>query len=157
MEYAAKVRTCLWLKAEAEEAARLYTSLIDGSELQTVYRPEPAGPVLVCEFTIGGTPYMTMNHNDDPQFTYAASISVLTKDQAETDRYWDALTADGGAPGRCGWLKDRFGVSWQIVPEDMPRLLNGPDPEGRKRATDAMMGMSKIDVAAMKAAYDGTA
>ena len=106
----------------------------------------------VVEFTIGGTPYMVLNGG--PQFTHSevVSISVLTVDQDETDRLWKALTAEGGSERQCGWLKDRYGVSWQIVPETLPRLLGDPDREAAGRAMQAMMEMKKINIAALEAA-----
>ena len=107
------------------------------------------------EFTLAGTPYQALNGGPQFSFTEAASISVITEDQQETDRLWSALTAEGGEESRCGWLKDRFGLSWQIVPEALPRLLGDRDREAAGRAMQAMPGMGKIDIAALKAAYRG--
>jgi len=153
MDFSAKVRTCLWFDGQGEEAARFYVSLLPDSAIDNVVRPDPDGPPLVVEFTLTGTPYMVLNGG--PHFTLneAVSISVLTKDQAETDRLWDALLADGGGESQCGWLKDRYGLSWQIVPETLPRLLSSPDKEAAGRAKAAMMAMKKIDIAALEAAY----
>lgn len=110
---------------------------------------------MIVEFTLAGAPMMILTAG--PQFKHspAASISVLTKDQAETDRLWIALTADGGAESMCGWLSDRYGVSWQIVPEALPRLLGDPDPDKASRAQAAMKQMKKIDIAALEAAAAG--
>ena len=157
MEFSAKVRTCLWFDKQGEEAARFYVSLLPDSHVENVLSPDPDGPALVVEFTLAGTPFMILNGG--PLFTHseAASISVLTKDQAETDRLWDALVADGGGESQCGWLKDRFGVSWQIVPEQLPRCLASADRAAAGRAMQAMMGMHKIDIAAIEAAFEGRA
>jgi len=151
----AKVRTCLWFDGDGEEAAGFYVSLIPDSRIEGAFRPKPDGPALVVNFILGGTPYQILNGG--PEFTHneAASISVTTVDQAETDRLWDALTGNGGSEVQCGWLKDRFGVSWQIVPEALPRLLSGPDRDGADRAMQAMLKMVKIDIAALEAAYHG--
>jgi predicted 3-demethylubiquinone-9 3-methyltransferase (glyoxalase superfamily) len=151
----AKVRTCLAFRDQAEEAARLYVSLIPGSEIERVFRPDPAGPALTVIFSLAGTPYQALNMGDAVKPTYAASISVTTADQEETDRLWTALLADGGAPIQCGWLTDRYGHSWQIVPEALPRLLSDPDRAAAGRAMQAMMGMVKIDIAALEAAFRG--
>lgn len=150
-----KVRTCLWFDGKAEEAARFYVSLIPRSRIETVFRPDPDGPPLVVEFTLGGTPYQILNGGPQFRLTEAASISVMTEDQAETDRLWDALTDDGGREDRCGWLKDRYGLSWQIVPRALPRLLSDPDRDAAGRAMQAMMGMRKIEIAQLEAAHDG--
>ncbi len=155
MEFSAKVRTCFWFDGNGEEAAQFYVSLLPDSLIENVVHQKPDQPPLVVEFTLAGAPMMILNGG--PQFNHseAASISVLTRDQAETDRLWDALTADGGAEGMCGWLKDRFGVSWQIVPEALPRLLAADDRAAAGRAMAAMMDMKKIDIAALQAAFDG--
>lgn len=109
---------------------------------------------MVVEFTLHGAPMMILTAGPHYKLTPAASISVLTKDQAETNRLWSALTADGGAESRCGWLTDRFGVSWQIVPEALPRLLGHPDRQAAARAQAAMMTMTKIDIAALESAVE---
>lgn len=155
MKFNAKVRTCLWFDGKGEEAARFYVTLLPDSRIENVVQSGPDEPPVVVEFSIAGAPMMILNGG--PQFTHseAASISVLTEDQAETDRLWDALTADGGAESMCGWLKDRFGVSWQIVPEALPRMLASGDPVAAGRAHSAMMQMKKIDIAALQSAFDG--
>lgn len=151
-----KIATCLWYDGTAEEAATLYTSLIPGSQITDRFRPEPDGPPLIVEFTLAGVPYQALNGG--PQFAHseAASIVVLTDDQAETDHLWEALIADGGSESRCGWLKDRFGVSWQIVPRGLIELLSAPDRAAAERAMGAMLQMRKLDIAALEAAFHGT-
>lgn len=151
----AKVRTCLAFKDQAEEAARFYVSLLPGSAVEAVFRPDPAGPALMAVFTLAGTPYQALNMGDHVALNEAVSISVTTKDQEETDRLWDALLANGGVENRCGWLKDRFGLSWQIVPEALPRLLTDSDRAAAGRAMQAMLGMVKLDVAALEKAFRG--
>ncbi len=155
-----KVRTCLWFNGQAEEAATFYVSLLPGSHIETMSRPIPDQPVLVVEFTLAGAPYMILNGGaieGSPKMSHsaAASISVLTENQAETDRLWAALTREGGEAGRCGWLKDRYGVSWQIVPAVLPRLLNSEDRTAAARTHQAMMAMGKIEIAALEAAFAG--
>ncbi|MGJ3231856.1 MAG: VOC family protein [Oceanicaulis sp.] len=150
MEFKAKARTCLFLADQAEAAAEFYITLLPDSRIDAVYRPDPDGPALVVEFTLSGAPYMTMNGNPEPAPSYMTSISVLAKDQAETDRLWDALT-EGGEESLCGWLKDRYGVHWQIVPEALPRLM-GEGPETAQKVSAALMKMKKIIVADLEAA-----
>ena len=148
-----KVRTCLWFEKDGEEAAAFYVTLLPDSRIETVMRPAPDGPALLVEFVLGGTPYMILNGGPHYRLTPAASIVVLTADQAETDRLWDALTADGGQESRCGWLVDRYGVSWQITPEPLIRMLNDPDRVAAGRAQEAMLQMHRIDIAALEAAF----
>ena len=150
-----KVSTCLWFDANGEEAATLYTSLIPGSKIISVFRPTASGPALVVDFTLAGTPYQALNGGPMFKHTEAASITIMTQDQAETDRLWAALIANGGTESRCGWLKDRFGLSWQIVPEILPKLLQNPDQAASGRTMQALMGMQKIDIAALEAAFRG--
>jgi predicted 3-demethylubiquinone-9 3-methyltransferase (glyoxalase superfamily) len=150
-----KVRTCLAFRDQAEEAAAFYVSLLPGSTVETVFRPDPDRPALTVFFALAGTPYQALNMGDYVILNEAVSISVVTKDQEETDRLWAALLADGGAENRCGWLKDRFGLSWQIVPEILPRLLTAPDRSAAGRAMQAMLGMAKLDIAALEAAFRG--
>lgn len=153
MELTAKVRTCLWFDNQIEEAAKFYVPLLPNSELEKTVQPDPDGQPLTIEFTIGGTPFMLLNGG--PMFIHseAASISVLTEDQEETDRLWHALTTDGGSESQCGWLKDRYGVSWQIVPKALPGLLADPDRQAAGRAMQAITKMAKIDIAALQAAF----
>jgi predicted 3-demethylubiquinone-9 3-methyltransferase (glyoxalase superfamily) len=148
------VRTCLWFEKDGLEAARFYTDLIANSVLET-NAPEDSNPIMVA-FCLGGVPYQILNGGPQYKLTPAVSIVVTTSDQAETDRLWDALTANGGDPGRCGWLTDRWGVSWQIVPEALPRLLGASDRAAAGRAQAAMMTMNKINIAALEAAFNAS-
>lgn len=151
-----KVRTCLFLKAsDAEAAATFYVSLLPDSRIETINRPDPNGPALVVEFSLAGAPFMTLAGNSAPQPSHISSISVLTNDQAETDALWSALLAGGGEEGRCGWLKDRFGVHWQVVPEALPRLMSSGEPGATQRVKSALMGMKRVDIAALEAAFAG--
>ena len=152
MDFAAKARTCLFLNSDAEAVADFYVSLLPESHIDNVVRPDPDGPALVVEFTLCGAPYMTLNGNSEVVSTHTFSISVLTEDQTETDQLWEALCADGGEPGQCGWLKDRFGVHWQIVPKALPRLMSSGDPAAGARVQAALMEMGKIDIAGLEAA-----
>jgi len=152
----ARVATCLWFDGAAEEAARSYTALIPGSCITSVLRPDPKGPALLVEFTLGGTRFQALNGGPQHKLSEAVSVSVATKDQAETDRLWEALTADGGSELQCAWLRDCFGLCWQIVPEALMRCLGSPDRAAAARAMQAMLGMRKIDIAAIEAAFRGT-
>lgn len=145
-----KLRTCLWFEKDAKQAADFYVSLLPASEVETVNGP-------VVELTLAGAPLMLLEGGPMYEQTPAASISVLTDDQRETDRLWSALLEGGGKESRCGWLVDRFGVSWQIVPEALPRLLGDEDREAAARVQEAMMQMNKIDIAALEAAFGRTA
>ena len=148
-----KVRTCLWFDGKGAAAAEFYVSLIPGSAIETDY--EKGTEPLMVNFHLAGVPYPALNGGPHYQASPAASIMVMTKDQEETDRLWDALIADGGEESRCAWCVDRFGVSWQVVPEALVRTVGGPDREGAARATQAMLQMSKIDIATLEAAYAG--
>jgi predicted 3-demethylubiquinone-9 3-methyltransferase (glyoxalase superfamily) len=150
-----KVRTCLWFDGNGEEAAEFYVSLLPDSVIETVSRPEPGKPALAVELALAGTPYMFLNGGPHYELTPAASIAVSTADQAETDHLWNALLADGGEEGQCAWLTDRFGVSWQIVPDALPRMLGADDRDAAGRAMQAMLQMKKIDIAALEAAFRG--
>lgn len=143
-----KVRTCLWFDSNGEEAAEFYVSIVPGSAIEVV-----SGPVV--ELSLAGTPYTFLNGGPQYKLSPAASIVVRTADQAETDRLWTALLADGGEESRCAWLIDRFGVSWQVVPDALPRLLGAEDREAAGRAMQAMMRMGKIDIAALETAFRG--
>jgi predicted 3-demethylubiquinone-9 3-methyltransferase (glyoxalase superfamily) len=149
-----KVRTCLWFEKDGLAAARFYTGLIANSAVDA--DPTDGAEPMIVAFSLGGVPYQILNGGPHYRLTPAASIVVSTPDQTETDRLWDALTANGGAPGRCGWLTDRWGVSWQIVPEALPRLLGAPDRASAGRAQAAMMQMNKIDIAALEAAFNAS-
>jgi predicted 3-demethylubiquinone-9 3-methyltransferase (glyoxalase superfamily) len=155
------VSTCLWFGKDAEAAVRLYVSLVPDSRIDHVQRspgPWPGGeagePILIA-FTLGGQSFQALNGGTPVDYGTAASISVTCRDQAEVDRLWSALTADGGAEIACGWLRDRWGVPWQIVPEVMLRRLADPDPDVAARVFTAMQGMVKLDVAAIEQAAAG--
>jgi predicted 3-demethylubiquinone-9 3-methyltransferase (glyoxalase superfamily) len=143
-----KVRTCLWFDGNGQEAAEFYVSLLPDSSIET------AGGVVV-ELSLAGTPYMFLNGGPQHKLSPAASIAVRTADQAETDQLWDALVADGGQESMCGWLTDRFGVSWQIVPDALPRMLGADDREAADRAMQAMLKMKRIDIALLETAFLG--
>jgi predicted 3-demethylubiquinone-9 3-methyltransferase (glyoxalase superfamily) len=156
-----KISPCLWFDGQAEEAAALYTSLFPNSRIERVNRSPgetPSGPegmVLTVDFTLDGEPFIALNGGPDFQFNEAVSFSIDCEDQEEVDRYWDALIADGGEPSVCGWLKDRFGVSWQVVPKVLPQMLSSSDGPAAKRALEAMLQMTKLDVAKLREAYEG--
>ncbi|MFM9366980.1 VOC family protein [Streptomyces sp. Da 82-17] len=155
-----KIKTCLWYDGRAQEAAEFYTSLFDDSRVTLVQRWGEAGPgepgsVLVVTFELAGTEFMALNGGPQFSFTEACSIAVDCDDQKEVDRLWSALTADGGEPGPCGWLKDKYGLSWQIVPSVLNDLLLDPDPARADRAMKAMLGMGKLDVQELLDAADG--
>ena len=155
------VSTCLWFEKDAEIAARFYVSLVAGSSLDTIQRSPgdwpggKAGDVILVTFTLGGQRFQALNGGEPVSYGMAASISVQCADQAEVDRLWTALTADGGAEIMCGWLRDRWGVPWQIVPEVLPRLIADPDPAVAARVFAAMTKMIKLDVAALERAAAG--
>ncbi len=149
-----KVRTCLWFDGNGHEAARYCVALLPGSFIETEWQGDPP---LVVEFTLAGAPMMALNGGPHYKLNPAASISVLAKDQAETDRLWEALLADGGEESMCGWLVDRFGVSWQIVPEGLTPMITNQDGAAAARAREAMFKMRKIDIAALDAAFRGEA
>jgi len=154
MEHAAKVRTCLWFEKGGLEAAQEYVQLVPDSRIEAVRdNGQPDDPMIV-EFTLAGAPMMILTAGPHYKLTPAASISVLTEDQEETDRLWNALTKNGGEAGHCGWVVDRFGVSWQVVPKRLPDLLASDDPAVVGRVSEAMMQMGKIDIAALDAAAE---
>jgi predicted 3-demethylubiquinone-9 3-methyltransferase (glyoxalase superfamily) len=156
-----KITPCLWFDGEAEEAAKFYVSLLPDSKIENVQKNPVDGPagkagtVLVVDFALAGQPYMALNGGMRFEYTHAVSFKIGCADQAEVDRLWEALSANGGQVERCGWLKDRFGVSWQIVPNALGQYLGGPDPAGRQRAMQAMLGMTKLDIAGLKRGYEG--
>jgi predicted 3-demethylubiquinone-9 3-methyltransferase (glyoxalase superfamily) len=157
-----KIAPCLWFDGEAEEAAKFYVSLLPDSRIDNVQRNTvdsrsgPAGSVLVVQFTLAGQEYMALNGGMRFEYTHAISFKVDCADQAEVDRLWDGLSADGGSVEQCGWLRDRYGVSWQIVPSVLTKLLGGPDRAGAQRAMQAMLQMVKLDIAGLQKAYDGS-
>jgi len=152
----------LWFDDQAEQAAQRYVEIFPNSAITSVARygegaPQPAGTAMSVSFVLDGVEVQALNGGPMYSFTEAFSFFVSVPDQAEVDRVWDALTADGGEPGRCGWLKDRWGLSWQVIPTDLPALLGDPDPGRAGRAVNAMLAMGKIDVAALHAAADASA
>jgi predicted 3-demethylubiquinone-9 3-methyltransferase (glyoxalase superfamily) len=156
-----KVTPCLWFSSEAEEAANFYVSLLPESRIETVQRNTvdspggKAGSVLVVEFTLGGQRFMALNGGMRMDYTHAVSFKIDCADQAEVDRLWNALLSGGGEANRCGWLKDRYGLSWQIVPTALPKYLGGPDRAGAARAMQAMLKMVKLDIEGLRRAYEG--
>jgi len=155
-----KIAPCLWFNGEAEDAARFYVSLFADAALGAISRygegtPFPAGTAMMVEFKLAGQRFQALNGG--PQFPHseAISLSVDCADQVEVDHFWNALIADGGAPSQCGWLKDRFGVSWQIVPQALGEIMARTDEAAKGRAMQALMGMKKLDIAALEAAYAG--
>jgi predicted 3-demethylubiquinone-9 3-methyltransferase (glyoxalase superfamily) len=150
-----KISPCLWFNGEAEEAANFYVSLLPDSKIEHMAR-NSSDTVLVAEFTLAGQRFMALNGGMKVEYTHAISFKIDCADQAEVDRLWDALLANGGKANRCGWLNDRFGVSWQIVPTELPKYIGGPDKAGAGRAMQAMLGMVKLDIAGLKKAYEGT-
>jgi len=157
----AKVRTCLWFERDAEQAVRRYVELVPASHIEHVQRSPgawpggKAGDCIVVDFTLGEQAFQALNGGSRVDYATAASISVACADQAEVDRLWAALTADGGAEIQCGWLRDRWGVPWQIVPTALPRLLAHADPAVAARVFAAMTAMVKIDIAALERAAKG--
>ena len=155
------VSTCLWFGKDAEAAARFYVSLVPGSSLTHILRSPgiwpggTAGDVILVTFTLGGQSFQALNGGTPANYGTAASISVECADQAEVDRLWTALTADGGSEIMCGWLRDKWGVPWQIVPEILPRLLADHDPAVAGRVFAAMSAMIKLDIAALERAAAG--
>jgi len=151
---------CLWFDGQAEEAARFYVSVFPRSRVLSV-NPAPEGTpgaqpgdALTVEFELDGVRFTGLNGGPQFRFTEAVSFQIDTADQAETDHYWDALVADGGEESVCGWLKDRFGLSWQVVPTRLTELTTDPDPARASRALQAMLQMRRIDIAAIEAAAD---
>lgn len=156
-----KIITYLWFDQQAEEAAEFYTSLFPDSEILEVNRygdagPGPKGQAMMVKFQLAGQEYLALNGGPQFRFNEAISLFVNCDTQEEVDRLWEGLTANGGEESMCGWLKDRYGLSWQIIPRALPRLLSDPDTGRAQRAMQAMLGMRKIDVAALERAADGT-
>jgi predicted 3-demethylubiquinone-9 3-methyltransferase (glyoxalase superfamily) len=154
-----KITPFLWFDKEAESAARFYVSLLPNSRIDRVMRSPadtpsgPAGSVLTVDFTLAGTKFVALNGGPEFPFTEAVSFQIACENQAEVDRLWSALL-DGGSESQCGWLKDRFGLSWQVTPSRLIELLNDPDPGRARRAMEAMMTMQKIVIADLDRAAD---
>ena len=154
-----ELTTCLWFDGRAREAAIFYTSIFPDSSIAdnwiapTDTPGNKQGEEIVVNFRIFGRPFIGLNGGSQFPFTEAISMQITCANQGEIDKYWDLLTADGGEESQCGWLKDKFGLSWQVISPEMNHYLGGSDAEGAQRATQAMLKMRKIDLAAMKAAY----
>ncbi len=153
--------TCLWFNYNGRKAAEFYVSIFPNSKLESnwvtpVETPgnQPETEVTV-EFEMWGQKFIALNGG--PQFPHSEAVSFVIPcaDQAEVDRYWDLLTKEGGQTSQCGWLKDKFGISWQVVPNELNKYIAGPDPEGAKRAVQAMLEMTKLEIDVLKAAYEG--
>lgn len=154
-----RITPCLWFDTEAEDAANFYTAIFENSRVTNVARygsagPRPEGMVMTAHFELDGQLFMALNGGADFEFNEAVSFQVSCASQEEVDHFWARL-GDGGHEGPCGWLKDRFGVSWQIVPTAMERLLGDPDRKRSQRAMKAMLGMKKLDIAELERAADG--
>jgi len=151
--------TCLWFNGNAREAATFYTSIFPDSSMAdnwiapTDTPGNKVGEEIVVNFKIFGRPFIGLNGGPNFPHSEAISFQIPCRDQAEIDKYWDLLTRDGGVESQCGWLKDKFGISWQVTSPEMMKYLGGADPEGAKRATNAMLEMKKIDLEAMRLAY----
>ena len=156
-----KIAVCLWFDGTAEEAANFYANTFPDSRVDAVHRAPgdyPAGKqgdVLTVEFTVLGMPFLGLNGGPQFKFDEAVSFQVYTRDQAETDLYWNAIVDNGGSESACSWCKDRYGLSWQITPRTLMDAITDPDRAAAKRAFDAMMTMRKIDIAAIEAARRG--
>ena len=154
-----KISPFLWFDTQAEEAANLYVSIFEHSRILGITRYGEAGPgvpgsVMTVRFVLDETEFTALNGGPDFHFNESISFWIACKSQAEVDRLW-GLLSEGGEESQCGWLKDRFGVSWQIVPDVLMTLLQDKDAEKARRVTEAMLGMKKLDIAALQAAYDG--
>ena len=155
-----KIIPNLWFDTQAEEAAQYYVDVFgDGRVLSVARYPEgapgPAGSVMTVEFELCGQRYIGINGGPQFPFTEAVSFQIDCADQAEVDRFWDRLIGDGGQESQCGWLRDRYGLSWQVVPRGMGEVFADPDPARAERAVQAMLGMTKLDLGALRAAADG--
>jgi len=159
-----KITPCLWFDTQAEDAAKFYVGIFKNSRINSVSRfpdagkeihGKEAGSVMVVEFEIEGQTFTALNGGPQLTFDEAVSFQVVCETQAEVDYYWSKLTSDGGAEGPCGWLKDKFKLSWQVVPSIVPQLITSGDAEGAKRVMNAFMKMKKLDIATIQHAYDG--
>jgi predicted 3-demethylubiquinone-9 3-methyltransferase (glyoxalase superfamily) len=156
-----KITPCLWFDTEAEDAAQLYTSVFPDSKILEVAHygaegPREAGLVMMVRFSLDGQEFLALNGGPEFTFDEAVSLMIDCADQAEVDHYWDGLLAGGGQESMCGWLKDRFGMSWQVTPRRLPELIGDPDPGRAGRAMKSMQTMRKIDIAAIEAAVDAS-
>ena len=161
-----KITPCLWFDTQAEEAARFYCSVFKNSKLGTIshfpntgqdVHGKPAGSVMTVEFELEGQPFLALNGGPQFKFDEAVSFQIPCESQKEIDYYWNALTKDGGQEGPCGWLKDKFGLSWQVFPSAVPKMLMDPDRARAARVMNAFMKMKKFDLATIERAYEGKA
>ena len=156
-----RITTFLWYDQEAEAAAKFYCSIFKSSKILKTERykaeagPFPKGGVMTVQFELDGQEFIAMNGGPQFKFTEAISLAIACKDQKEIDYYWKALLAGGGEESMCGWLKDKYGLSWQVVPKGMDELFTDSDPERAQRAWKAMMEMRKLDIATLRSAADG--
>jgi predicted 3-demethylubiquinone-9 3-methyltransferase (glyoxalase superfamily) len=154
-----KISPFLWFDNQAEEAAKFYASVFKNSRIGRIARygdagPGPKGSVMTVEFQLEGQDFVALNGGPEFKFTEAISLSVLCKTQDEIDEFWKKLT-QGGQEVQCGWLKDKYGLSWQIVPEVLPKMMSDPDPEKTNRVMEAVLKMKKFDIATLEKAYSG--
>ena len=161
-----KITPCLWFDTQAEQAAEFYCSVFENSRITQVSRypdagqeihKKPAGSVMVVAFELDGQPFIALNGGPIFKFDEAVSFQVTCETQDEIDYYWSRLTGNGGREGPCGWLKDQFGLSWQVVPSAIPRMMSDPDARKSARVMNAFMAMKKIDIAALERVYAGEA
>lgn len=155
-----KIVTFLWFDNQAEEAASFYASIFSDSEILEISRygeagPGPAGTAMVVRFQLAGQEFNALNGGPQFKFSEAISLVVNCESQDEVDYFWEKLSGDGGEESQCGWLKDKFGLSWQIVPTALGHFIAGPDPAGAQRAIQAMLEMRKLDLAVLQEAYEG--
>ncbi len=155
-----KIVPFLWFDTQAEEAANFYASIFDNSKILEISRygeagPGPAGTAMVVNFQLAGQEFSALNGGPQFKFNEAVSLVVNCESQAEVDYFWEKLTADGGEESMCGWLKDKYGLSWQIVPTALGSIIGGPDLAGAQRAVQAMLTMRKLDIARLQEAYEG--
>lgn len=150
-----KITPCLWFDNQAEEAIAFYTSIFPNSKISDVMRPAPDAPILTATFELHGQEFMVLNGGPQFNFTEAVSFFVKCETQEEVDELWGKLTADGGEESMCGWLKDKYGLSWQIVPNLLGELMGDPDPEKAQRVVQAMLKMRKIESSILQQAYNG--
>ena len=155
-----KIHPCLWFDMQAEEATNFYASIFKDFEILSTSRypdamPDMAGKVLTINFRANGMEFEALNGGPEFKFTEAVSFVIDCGPQEEVDHYWNSLIADGGQPSQCGWLKDKFGVSWQVTPRKLIELISDPDPVKSNRVMEAMLKMGKIEIAELQAAYDG--
>ena len=156
-----KITPMLWFDGQAEEAARFYVSMFPNSRIVEVQRSPadtpsgPEGSVITVEFELAGKPYIALNGGSEFKFNEAISLQIACDDQAEVDRYWDGLIAGGGEPSVCGWLKDKYGLSWQVTPKRLLEMYESPDHDASRRAMEQMLKMTKLDIEPLERAFAG--